>query len=169
MDYERLKNLFTPEAIEVIRQHEREYETLDWSMRQKMGLLRGYPKNTQSAAFQTADKHNDHGWACHRAAQYREALEHYKPALQLCPDFAMVWNNKGLAHFRLGQFEDARAAYLEAIRLAPAFIAPYSNLGILHFELRADKKEALTWFRKSLALDPNYQRSLEYVRRIEAS
>jgi tetratricopeptide (TPR) repeat protein len=168
MDYERLRNVFSPAEMDVIQRHVRAFENLPWNLRQSVGLLRGYPENTDTAAFKVADAQNDKGWNCHKGKKYSEAIAHYESALQSCPNFAMVWNNKGLAHYRLRQLEKAKVAYLESIRLSPTFVAPYSNLGILYFELSEDNQQALTWFTKSLALDPNHQRTQIYVSAIRS-
>lgn len=167
MNYEALKNVFGSESTEKIKKLMEQQETLSWSERQILTLCEGYPSDTSTKAFAEADEFNTQGWDCHTAGQYGDALKYYQKALELCPDFPMVWNNKGLAHFRLGQFELANEACQEAIRLNPLFIKPYSNLGILHCELRKDTKEAISWFKKALALDPNYQRARAYLDQLQ--
>ena len=167
MNYDAIKNVFGADLTADIQERMEQYQSMDWSQKQILTLCEGYPADTSTEAFSQADKLNDQGWFCHTAGKYDQALELYRQALELCPDFPMVCNNKGLSNFRLGRFDDAKAAYEETIRLNPIFIKPYSNMGILYYELKHDEEEAAAWFRKALALDPNYQRAREYMARIK--
>ena len=153
--------------IEGLQQWEANLRQLGWQERQVFTLLEGYPPDTSSREFAQADKFNDLGWACHEMGSYNEALEYYQQALERYEAFPMVWNNKGLAHFRLHDFDAAQGAYHRAIELNPRFIKPYSNLGILYVELRNEPEEAKIWFKRALALDPNYQRAKAYLNKIE--
>ena len=169
LDYERIKNVFEPWQIEMMKEWEEKYNSLSWPERQLYSLLDGYPIDTASTEFQQADSLNDKGWDCHVAKKYRDAVNYYEEALKLCPDFPMCLNNKGLAHYRLNEFDLAKESYLRAMEINPHFVKPYSNLGILFYELLHDAKEAVIWFKRALALDPNYQRALDYLYRIENS
>ena len=167
VDYHRLSHIFTPRMIEGIQRWEANLKQLDWQERQLFTLLEGYPFDTSSSAFAQADRWNDLGWACHEVGRYNEAIAFYQNALELCEEFPMVWNNKGLAHFRLCDIDTAQWAYQRAIDINPRFIKPYSNLGILYIELGHDAEEAKVWFRRALALEPNYQRAKAYLNQLE--
>ena len=167
VNYNKFKKLFPSWVIKRLQKLGMNKEELKWPDRQLYTLLEGYPTDMTSNEFIKADRLNNLGWACHGMQNYREALEYYDQALALCKDFPMIWNNKGLAHFRLHDFANAERAYHQAIKFNSQFIKPYSNLGILHFELGNDAEEAVRWFKKALALDPNYQRAKEYLFRIE--
>jgi hypothetical protein len=36
-------------------------------------------------------------------------------------------------------------------------------MGILNWELQRDREEAILWFKRALALDPNYHRAQQYL------
>ena len=59
-----------------------------------------------------------------------EAIEAYREALRLKPDFADAWNNLGVAYGKLGRHQEAIEAYREALRLKPDDAAAWYNLGV---------------------------------------
>jgi tetratricopeptide (TPR) repeat protein len=61
--------------------------------------------------------------------QLEEAIEAYRKAIQLDPNFAMAYSNLGNALKDKGQLEEAIEAYRKAIQLDPNFAMAYGNLG----------------------------------------
>ena len=57
------------------------------------------------------------------------AIEHYRGALALQPDFAEALSNIGVALSGLGQWNDAAAHYRRALALRPDLVDIYRNLG----------------------------------------
>jgi tetratricopeptide (TPR) repeat protein len=165
---QQLNEIFGPVYAPLIKHWHQTVQSPNWEQKQVFTLLEGYPTDTSSPTFSQADDLNSEGWMCHEQRRYRDALGYYERALAHCREFPMVWNNKGLAHFRLGEFEPARAAYLEAIRIRPGFVKPWSNMGIIYRELQHDREEAITWFRRALALDPEYHRARQYLDKLES-
>jgi cytochrome c-type biogenesis protein CcmH/NrfG len=51
----------------------------------------------------------------------REAVEAYREAVRLKPDFAEAWYNLGVSYIKLGRHREAVEACREAVRLKPDF------------------------------------------------
>ncbi len=86
--------------------------------------------------------------------RYEEALVHYRRALELRPDYAMVWVNMGVTYRSMGSEDEAEHAYREAIainndRNASAYA--HNNLGNLYM--------ARQMYRVAAG---EYERALEY-------
>jgi hypothetical protein len=54
-----------------------------------------------------------------------------------------------------GNAEKARARFLEAVALAPRLPEPYNGVGV-SWRMRDDFKAALEWYKKALAVDPDF-------------
>ena len=64
------------------------------------------------------------------AVQYlRQAVEAYREALRLKPDYVKAMNNLGAAYNKLGQYQEAVALLLNATRAKPDFPEAHYNLG----------------------------------------
>lgn len=164
LNWKALKKVFGPSDAQKVADTYAQRASMPQSLREIAGIVEGFPPDISSeAGFLAADNLNNQGWTCHERRDYSAALKFYAQALKECANFPLVWNNKGLAHFRLGELEPARQAYLEAIRISPSFIKPYCNMGIAIYELSNNLDEAQDWLKKALAIDPTYQRALNYM------
>jgi len=61
------------------------------------------------------------------AGKLNEAIEQYKQALQLKPDYARAHVNLGVALIKLGKPEDAIRHYEEALRIEPDYAAAHTT------------------------------------------
>lgn len=80
-----------------------------------------------------AEPNNEWAWfslgvAYRNLERYREAIEAYREALRLKPDFATAWNNLGFAYQKMGRSREEIEAYQEALRLKPDFAGAWYNL-----------------------------------------
>jgi Tfp pilus assembly protein PilF len=74
--------------------------------------------------------HNNLGWLYYSTRRHHRALEHFKMATFLKPEFCLGYNNAGLAHEGLGNWAEAKQAYRRAIDLCPTnYAEPHFNLG----------------------------------------
>ncbi|MDB4285648.1 tetratricopeptide repeat protein, partial [bacterium] len=99
--------------------------------------------------------HNNLGIALFSKGQYDEAIEHYREALRIKPDFEPAHNNLGNALFVKGQFDDAIKHYREALRLNPDSFDAHNNLGVA---LRSKDliDDVIKHYREALRLNPDY-------------
>lgn len=85
--------------------------------------------NTRQNAILLKNQGNDF----YKQARYQDAIECYKKALEIDPQYQAAWNNLGLAFLKLGQIEDAKKCQQVLERLQqltkqePATIKPGKN------------------------------------------
>jgi tetratricopeptide (TPR) repeat protein len=83
-----------------------------------------------------------------------EAIEAYREALSIAPDYEPALLGLGDALRGIHDFDEARTRYLRAARAHPRSAGPPRALGNLELELQK-YDAAIVALRKSLALDPN--------------
>ena len=84
-----------------------------------------------------------------------EAVDAYRRALALKPDFAEVHSNLGVTLHAQGKFDLAAASHRLALSLKPGYAAAHFNLG-LSLQALARHEEAAESYRSTLALMPDY-------------
>lgn len=83
------------------------------------------------------------------------AVQHYREAILLNPDYASAHNNLGYVLSLSGQRAEARACFENAIRCRPGYADPHHNLGI---ELKADADftGAVAAFQEAIRINPGH-------------
>jgi tetratricopeptide (TPR) repeat protein len=99
--------------------------------------------------------------------QYREAIEEYRKALDLAPQFAPAYNRLGMAQAILGELEEAEKNFRKVIELAPDMDQGYLNLGIL-YELRGEPAQGLPLLEKALSLNPESSRARDHLEKMRS-
>ncbi len=96
-----------------------------------------------------------------------DAVNAYRQAIRLKPDFAKAYFNLGLLYAELRRYEEAIEAYRQTIRLTPDNADAHSNLGMLYGgtnrpnEAKATLKEAIKLAPDSAAA--HYNLGLVYI------
>ncbi|HEX9427845.1 MAG TPA: tetratricopeptide repeat protein [Candidatus Polarisedimenticolia bacterium] len=75
---------------------------------------------------------NNRGVLSYYRGALEAALEAFRQAVTLEPEFAEAHNNLGLVHSRLGQDKEAVEAFQKALKLDPKMGEVYNNLGFLY-------------------------------------
>src|SRR5918912_1083641 len=75
------------------------------------------PVQTARNTEAEADAFNDRGDTLYDAGQYEPAIEAYKQAVRLDPDFAEAYESLGDAYLHLNRNQEAAEAYKQAVRL----------------------------------------------------
>jgi tetratricopeptide (TPR) repeat protein len=81
-----------------------------------------------------------------------KALEHFRKAELIDPEFAEAYNNSGVAYLELGQQEDATGQFQKAVDLVPDYPEALSNLSITLCRLK-HYPEAADAARRALKLN----------------
>jgi len=83
-----------------------------------------------------------------------KALEYYKKAIELKPDYAMAYNNIGAIYESKQDYDKALEYYNKAIELEPDVIA-YTNIGAI-YDRKQDYDKAIEYYNKAIKLKPDY-------------
>ena len=97
-----------------------------------------------------------YGALLHEAKRKTEAVEKYKQALSIDPDYAPARNNLGHLLRNQGRTDEAIAELKEAVRLKPDYALAYHNLGEAYLDKR-NFPSALESFQQAIRIQPNYQ------------
>jgi tetratricopeptide (TPR) repeat protein len=102
--------------------------------------------------------YNNLGLRLREAGKLNEAIEQYKQALQLKPDYARAHVNLGVALIKLGKPEDAIRHYEEALRIEPDYAAAHNNLaGALLLE--GEVEDAIKHYEQAVRIQPDFARA----------
>jgi tetratricopeptide (TPR) repeat protein len=85
----------------------------------------------------------------------QEAIQAFKQAIKLKPDFAEAYYNLGRAYGNLGFWQEAIEAFKQAIRLEPDYAEEYYGLGWAYGNLNL-WQEALQAYKQAVRLEPDY-------------
>ena len=87
--------------------------------------------------------------------QYNEAVESYKKALFIKPDYAKVHFNLAGTLQDLGKLKDAVKSYKSALKIDPSYAEAYNNLGNVLKDLN-HIDDAVKCYRKAVEINPDY-------------
>ena len=96
----------------------------------------------------------------HLSTQPRQALDHFKQAEQLKPEFAPYRLGVARSHRELGEEEAALAAYQEVVARDKNSHEAYAAMGVLLME--KDSKTAMQHLARAIALDPENSRYYQF-------
>jgi type IV pilus assembly protein PilF len=97
--------------------------------------------------------HNNLGWAFYKKGDLKNAVENYRKAIGMKPDFALAHYNLGIAYRDGKQTDQALAAFRQATRIVPGLVDAHFQLGKLYFET-GKKAEAQKSFQEVVRLAP---------------
>ena len=85
--------------------------------------------------------------------RYQDALDNYKQAIDIKPEYAQAWNGKAKALYELDSHPEALSAYDKAIELEPNYLDSWRGRGFALNKLKR-YQEAIYSFDKALKLQP---------------
>jgi tetratricopeptide (TPR) repeat protein len=87
-----------------------------------------------------------------------QAIEHYRKATEIAPDFSPAYNILGYAYRQQGDFSNAEQAFKKYIELIPNDPNPYDSYAELLLKMgRFD--DSMVQYRKALSVDPHFMAS----------
>ncbi|MCB0334760.1 MAG: tetratricopeptide repeat protein [Bdellovibrionales bacterium] len=108
------------------------------------------------------------GRALEEQGRISEALENYRRAVHLRPQYPTALNNLGSALAKTQRFPEAKEYFQRALKVAPDFISARYNLGLLEFYTgNLDLAERL--WQETLEKDPHYAPAIESLRHITST
>ena len=94
--------------------------------------------------------------AAHRGlGQLDLAIDSYKKAVSIMPDYAEAYLNMGVARKEQGKLNEAINAYTRALSLKPDYAEAYLNMGVARKE-QGKLNEAINAYTRALSLKPDY-------------
>ena len=87
--------------------------------------------------------------------QFDAAIEAYKKALVIKPDYADAYNNLGVVLKEKGKIGEAINAYKKALAIKPDYAEAYNNIGNA-FRKKGELGEAIKAYKKALDIKPDY-------------
>ncbi len=87
-----------------------------------------------------------------------QAIEHYKKATELAPDYSGAWNILGYAYRQQGDYASAEQAFKKYIELIPNDPNPYDSYAELLLKM-GKFDESIAQYRKALSIDPHFMAS----------
>ena len=87
--------------------------------------------------------------------QFDAAIESYKQALTIKPDFADAYNNMGVALQYRGDLDAAIDSFKQALKIKPHYADAYINMGNV-LSATGDQEAAIDSFKEALKIKPDY-------------
>jgi uncharacterized protein (TIGR03032 family) len=111
--------------------------------------------HTKLQQLQERDRLFEQGNQCFGQDQFSQAVEFYRQALQLDPDFLVARYNLGVSYLGLEQWPEANHWLEQVVETDPSHAAAHNNLGLVAF-LQGQMQLALEHFRRAIAVAPDF-------------
>lgn len=87
--------------------------------------------------------------------QYEKAVDEFKKAIEINPNYVNAYNNLGMAYEEMGLFDKAIVEYKKAIQLKPNYKRAHGNLGSVYGKKRLFDR-AIAECKEAIEIDPAY-------------
>jgi len=87
--------------------------------------------------------------------KFDSAIECYKKALEINPNFADAYYNMGIAFKDKGDFKSAIESYEQTLKVDPNYAAAYNNIGNV-FLIEGSFDKSAENYRNALKINPNF-------------
>jgi tetratricopeptide (TPR) repeat protein len=118
-------------------------------LQEELGL--GQADSTQKVIELTGE-----GNTLFEKGNYTQAIELYKQALQVSPDFEWAWYGLGKAHAKQGEYDQAIEAYQKAIYIKPDFEWAWYLLGNVYMD-QGNYNQAIKTYQKITYIRPDFK------------
>lgn len=102
----------------------------------------------------SADACFEAGYSHSNLGHYKEAIESFKQAVRIKPDYAKAYLNLGIAYAENGQHEEAIISYKNAIRIKPDYTEAHCNLGVTYAR-QGRRQEAIDAYKQAIRIEPD--------------
>jgi tetratricopeptide (TPR) repeat protein len=85
---------------------------------------------------------------------YKKAIEYYKKAVNVDPEFAYAWDNMGINYRRLDNYDKAIECYKKSLEIDPYGLMPIQNIAIA-YQYKKEYSKAIEAYKKLAEIDRN--------------
>ena len=96
------------------------------------------------------------GNAAYDQGNYKDAIQHYDEAINICPRYAKALFGKGDVFFVQGNLMEAIQWYDETIKVDTQYVEAWNNKGTALY-LRGDYDGAIKCYNEAIKIDPQYE------------
>lgn len=121
---------------------------IDWKNEDNLWIA------TARTSPSSPNNHNNLGDVYFRRGDYKKAIEEFKQAIKIKPNYGDAYHNLANAYFKAGDAEMAIENYKKAISLNPALWQSYSSLAIIYFN-KEDYVKAEENFKAAVSILPS--------------
>jgi tetratricopeptide (TPR) repeat protein len=109
----------------------------------------------ESDHYNTAREHYKKAEKLFSAEQFNEAIEEYKLAIALRPDYGRAYMGLGDCYYLLKDYDSAIGYFEKSISYKP-YAPTYRYLGDAYLQ-KGELNQAIEAYKKSVAMDPDYE------------
>lgn len=85
---------------------------------------------------------------------YKGAIEYYKKAVKIDPNFAFAYDNMGICYRRLEKYDEAIEAYEKSLKIDPNGLMPLQNIAVV-YSYKKEYTKAVKTYEKLAEIEPN--------------
>lgn len=85
---------------------------------------------------------------------FKGAIEYYKKAVKIDPNFAFAYDNMGICYRRLEEYDLAIDAYEKSLKIDPNGLMPLQNIAVA-YSYKKDYKKAVETYERLAKIEPN--------------
>ena len=98
---------------------------------------------------------NSFGLTCYESGKYKDAIDAYKRAIKVDPDYTYAHLNLGVAYLKSHMQKDAIEALKRLIRIDPGDAMVHYNIGIAYCE-NGKYKDAIDAYKQAIRINPDF-------------
>ncbi|MEN2413338.1 tetratricopeptide repeat protein [Flavobacterium mesophilum] len=85
---------------------------------------------------------------------FKGAIEYYKKAVKIDPNFSFAYDNMGICYRRLEQYDQAIDAYEKSLKIDPNGLMPLQNIAVA-YSYKKEYKKAVKAYERLAKIEPN--------------
>jgi len=136
------------------------------SIQDKVEQIDTFWKSETLASQKLAESLKNRGNECVKQGDNKQAIQYYRKALLVKPDYVDVYYNLGKAYRGLNDLDNAISSYKKMLEYSPNDIDALTNIGECYKE-KGDYKNAKLYLKKTLKIDKNYDLANRQLLEIE--
>lgn len=121
------------------------YRNIDWRSEDNLWI------SSAKTSPSSPNNHNNLGDVYYRHGDYKKALEEFKFAINLKPNYGDAYNNLGNTYLALKDIDNALLSYQQALKLNPNLWPSMQSIGTVYF-YKKDYAKAIEYFKKATAV-----------------